>query len=773
MIVNNDSVFVLNTKTLTYVFHVDKTGLLLHDYFGAHIDIKDFDISPIQQKLTCAKGTSTIYKEEVDKILSMDTTLLEFSFPHKGDYKRTPILLRNETSGYVFDFNYQGYEIRKAPLDNKELPAPHDHDEELVIKLFDKINKVEVELHYIVFEDVDVIARNVVINNKSELDVHVFKALSLQLDLVNQNYQLVNFVGGWASEMNEEVTELKVGVYSHESTTGFSSHKVNPLFLLKNKETTLESGDAFIFNLVYSGNHIQEAELTPYGYLRIQSGINPFCFDYLLKPGENFATPYAVMTYSNKGINDARNHMHKFVNEHIIASRWKEALRPVVINNWEGTYFRFKESKVLSIAKSAREFGAELFVLDDGWFGDRNDDYHALGDYEVNKKKLPHGLNGLAKRVNKLGMKFGLWFEPEAISPTSKLYATHPEWAIKNTCEPSLNRHELLLDLSKKEVQDYIIENISKILDSANIEYIKWDMNRHMSDIPNTNIGTFYHKYIVGLYRVLRTLTEKYPKVMIEGCASGGNRFDLGILSFCPQIWASDDTDQHERLYIQRGYLYGYPLSTLSNHVSADINHQTLRKSAIDSRFNVACFGVLGYELLFKEENKFDRQRAKELIKVYKDNRDIFQFGNFEELPSFNGHIRWQITDNSKSKCVIGEFAGKQSITPKESILFTKGLKDDALYKVDNVEVPHNIKEFGGLVNLITPFHVKPDGKLVDIASRHITIESEKDHYVTYGNVLNNKGILLTSEWSASGQETRILRDFGSRLYMIREINHE
>ena len=327
--------------------------------------------------------------------------------------------------------------------------------------------------------------------------------------------------------------------------------------------------------------------------------------------------------------------------------------------------------------------------------------------------------------------------------------------------------------LSKTEVQDYIIENISHILKDANIEYIKWDMNRHMSDIPNTNIGTFYHKYIVGLYRVLRTLTENFPNVLIEGCASGGNRFDLGILSFCPQIWASDDTDQHERLYIQRGYLYGYPLSTLSNHVSADINHQTLRASSIDSRYNVACFGVLGYELLFKEENKFNLHRAKELIKVYKDNRDIFQFGIFEELPSFNGHIRWQVTNIDKSKCVIGEFAGKQSITPKESILFTKGLKDESLYQVDGVEVPHNIKEFGGLVNIILPVHLNPNGGLVNLASKHITIESEKDHYKTYGNVLNNKGVVLTSEWAAAGNETRILRDFGSRLYVIRETKDE
>ena len=773
MIVNNGKVFILNTKNLTYVFHVDETGLLLHDYFGAHIDIKDFNIEAIKQKITCQKGTSTIYKEEVNKDLSMDNTLLEFSFPHKGDYKRTPILLRNDKSGYVFDFNYDKFEVLKSPAGVKELPSPHDGDEELVIHLFDKINQVRVELHYVLFVESDVVARNIVIKNESSEEVRVLKALSFQLDMVNNHYQVVSFTGGWASEMNETTTDINVGVYSHESRTGFSSHKVNPLFLLKNKETTLESGDVYIFNLVYSGNHIHEVELNSYNYLRVEAGINPFCFDHKLLKGEIFSSPYAVLTFSNKGINDARSHMHKFVNEHIIASRWKEALRPVVINNWEGTYFKFKESKVLSIAKKAQIYGAELFVLDDGWFGDRNDDYHGLGDYDVNKKKLPHGLNGLAKRVNKLGMKFGLWFEPESVNPNSKLYKAHPEWAIRSTCEPSLNRHQLLLDLSKTEVQDYIIDNVSKVLDSANIEYVKWDMNRHMSDISPELAGEFYHRCIVGLYRVLKTLTEKYPNVLFEGCASGGNRFDLGILSYCPQIWASDDTDQHNRLLIQRGYLYGYPLSTLSNHVSSDLNHQSLRVSSIDSRYNVASFGVLGYELLFSELNKFDRQRALELIKVYKDNRDIFQFGNFEELPSNNGHFKWQVTNSDKSKCVVGEFAFEQSITPSESILSTKGLKEESMYSIDNVEVPHNIKEYGGLVNIILPIHVNPNGKIVDIASRHITMPSEKDHYVTYGNVLNNKGVLLTSEWSASGNEVRLLRDFGSRLYIIREIKDE
>ena len=776
MTISNGEVFILNTQDLSYVFHVDKTGLILHDYFGQRIEIKDFDISAIKQKTSIMKGTSTIYKEEINDQLSMDNTLLEFSFPHKGDYRSTPILLKSDKSGYTFDFSYKKYEIKNSPLDNEELPAPHDHDEELVIYLEDSVNEIEIELHYVTFFDSNVIARNMVIINKGKTPVHVLKALSMQLDLINREFELKNFVGGWSNEMNEANQMLVPGRIVHESRTGFSSHKVNPLFLIKNKDASLDNGDVYIFNLIYSGNHISEVELTPYGLVRIQSGINPFCFDFELKENESFKSPYAVFTFSNKGINGARSNMHKFVNEHVIASRWKEALRPVVINNWEATYFKFNESKVINIAKKAKEYGAELFVLDDGWFSTRNDDSHGLGDYSINKKKLPSGLKGLAKKVNKLGMKFGLWFEPEAVNPQSDLYSVHPEWAIKSTkLNPSLSRHELLLNLSKVEVQDYIIENISKILDEAHIEYVKWDMNRHMSDLPDEeNVGEFYHRYILGLYRVIRTLTEKYPHVLFEGCASGGNRFDLGILSYMPQIWSSDDTDAHERLSIQRGYLYGYPLSTISNHVSCSHNHQTLREISIDTRYSVASFGVLGYELNFSELNKFEKQRCKALIEVYKKYRDIFQYGEFYELHSSNGHIMWQVSNKEKTKCVVGEFASLQSMLPKESILATHELDQNKFYTVSNVEVPHNIKEFGGLVNMILPIHVNPNGKIVDIASKFVTMPSEKDHYEVSGSALNGSGVILTPEWSATGinESVRILRDFGSRLYLIEE-KHE
>ena len=433
---------------------------------------------------------------------------------------------------------------------------------------------------------------------------------------------------------------------------------------------------------------------------------------------------------------------------------------------------KFNERKVLSIAKKAKKYGAELFVLDDGWFGARDTDHAGLGDYDVNTRKLPHGLSGLSKRVHKKGMKFGLWFEPESVNPDSDCYRAHPDWAVTNADhEPSLGRNQLILDLSKKEVQDYIIENVSKILSSAQIEFVKWDMNRNISDIPPFKAGEFYYRYMTGLYRVIGTLTEQFPNILFEGCASGGNRFDLGILSYFPQIWASDDTDGHERLTIQSGYYLGYPQSTVSAHVSSTPSHQLLRTTPIDTRFNVAMFGVLGYELSFKELTKFERKRCLALIDVYKKNRQVLQFGDFYEIDSYTDNFaKWQVLSKDQKESVVGHFNVLQKTNPKEAILNTYGLLDEQKYKVDVVPTEHNIKDFGGLINMITPFHVNPNGWFVNFLSKRMTLPGEKESYVTYGNALNNKGIILNPEWTASGMNegVRILKDFGSRLYLIK-----
>ena len=773
MIKTQGNVFFINTQTLSYVFHADETGLLIHDYFGNKIDLVNFETKPLMIKPNVAKGTSVIYDETKNKELSMDLVPLEFSFPHKGDFKSTPILLKNEKYGYVFDFKYNRHEIREAkPLEG--LPTPHAANEELVVILKDETAKVELELHYLVFEDCDVICRNAVIVNQGDLDLHVLKALSYQLDMVNRSFELITLSGGWASEMNQQKQDIVEGKYSIESRTGFSSAKYNPFFMLKEKSANLDNGDVYSFNLIYSGNHLAEVELSHYGQIRIEAGINPFCFEHLLKTGEKLETPYAVLTYSNKGINGARHNIHHFTNNHVIPSQWNNTIRPLVINNWEGTYFKFTESKLLALAKDAKKYGAELFVLDDGWFGARNNDHAGLGDYNVNKKKLPGGLKRLSNKIHKKGMKFGLWFEPESINEDSDCYRAHPDWAIKcKDRKPSYSRNQLLLDLSNKEVQDYIIESVSNTLNSAKIEFVKWDMNRNMSDITFGDYlpGEFYHRYILGLYRVMKELVKRFPNVLFEGCASGGNRFDLGILSYFPQIWASDDTDAKERLTIQSGYYLGYPQSTISAHVSSSPSHQMLRRTPIDTRANVAMFGVLGFELLFNELSKYERQRCLELVKVYKEHREVFQFGDLYELDSFtDNYKKWEVLSTDKKTCLLGHFNILQMSHAPEMFLDAKGLLDNKQYSVDVVHIEHNIHEFGGLVNMILPVHLNPDGWLVDFISKHKTIPGEQESYLVYGSVLNNRGLILNPEWSASGfnDGVRVMEDFGSRLYVVK-----
>ena len=772
MIKTQKNVFLINTNNLSYVFHADDVGLLIHDYFGKKIDLVDFDVKPLSVKPSVAKGTTVIYDEEKNKELSMDAVPLEFSFPHKGDFRTTPVLLKNEKYGYVFDFKYNRYEVREPkPLEG--LPTPHHANEELVVVLKDEKASVELELHYLVFEESDVIARSIAIVNNNELPLSVLRALSYQLDLVNKEFELVTLSGSWISEMNQQIQPIKEGKYSVESRTGFSSAKFNPFFMIKEKAANLDNGDVYSFNLIYSGNHLEEVELSHFGLIRIQAGINPFCFEHVLKNGDKFETPYAVMTYSDKGVNGARLNMHHFTNNHVIPSQWNNTIRPLVINNWEGTYFKFKESKLLALAKDAKKYGAELFVLDDGWFGLRNDDTAGLGDYDVDKHKLPGGLKRLSNKLHKIGLKMGLWFEPESINENSDCYREHNDWAIK--CQdrvPAKGRHQLLMDLSKVEVQDYIIKSVSDTLNSAKIEFVKWDMNRNMSDITfhDFNPGEFYHRYMLGLYRVMKELTRRFPDVLFEGCASGGNRFDLGILSYFPQIWASDNTDGHERLTIQSGYYLGYPQSTVSAHVSSSPSHQLLRKTPIDTRFNVSMFGVLGFELLFSELDKLEKKRCLELVNVYKKYREIFQFGDFYELDGFSDNYKkWEVLSKDKKQCVIGHFNVLQKTNAPESFLDAKDLLDDQKYKIDVVHIEHNIKEFGGLVNMLTPFHVNPNGWLVNFISKRMTIPGEKESYVTYGSVLNNRGLILNPEWSASGMNegVRILEDFGSRLYVI------
>lgn len=773
MIRNIDKHFIIDTKSLTYVFHINSVGLPIFDYFGDHIEVDKDSLSALGLKEACAKGTSTIQEKEINDSFSADNNLLEYSFAQKGDYKDPAIIVSTESRGYTMVFKYDNFEINHEIKELEELPSPHHMDEELIIRLKEVKKDLYLELHYLISNNHDVIVRNASLINKDKEEVLIEKMASLQFDNLNKDFSLLNLNGAWATESQATEQKIYPGIYINDSKTGNSSNKHNPFFLIKETRGTEDYGDVYAFNLMYSGNHQELVELNVYDHLHIQTGINPYMFKWKLQENETFNTPFALITYSSKGTNLSSQRMHEFINDCVVNENFGHCLRPVLINNWEGTYFNFKESKLLSIAKAAKEFGVELFVLDDGWFSLRNNDTQGLGDYDVNRAKLPHGLDGLAKKINKMGMKFGLWFEPESVNKDSNLYLEHPEYAITaKEVNPSQGRNQLLLDLSKPEVQDYIIDNVCATLASANIEYVKWDMNRNMSDV--TDAG-FYHKYILGLYKVIKTITSRYPKVLFEGCASGGNRFDLGMLRFFPQTWASDCTDPYERLQIQGGLMYGYPQSCITAHVSHRQNHQTLRSTAYSTKFNIAVFGCLGYELMLNELNKVEKEEIKHQISFYKEHRELLQFSPFsrkKEKSDFSSKTCFSVVSKDGSEGIIGVFSGVQTTRPAETILQCDGFLPGKKYKIQVLDQPHNLSLFGNLINMVVPVHLNCDGWIVRSYAKSTSMKMETEYYEVDGSLLKN-GIILKSEWAGNGynENVRILGDFGSRLYYIKRID--
>ena len=567
---------------------------------------------------------------------------------------------------------------------------------------------------------------------------------------------------------------------------GVSSNRANPFVMLSREHTTEDYGDCYGFNLIYSGNHYEAVEVSGYGKTRFVTGINPQSFLWNLMPGEALEAPEAVMTYSHKGYNGMSQHMHAFVREHIVRGEWKKKVRPVLLNSWEAAYFKINESKLLNLAKEAKKVGIELFVMDDGWFGTRNDDTQALGDWEVNTEKLPGGVERLARKIRGLGLEFGIWVEPEMVNVNSNLYRNHPDWTLEIPGKShSEGRNQRILDLTNVEVQDYVIEAMSKVFSSAEISYVKWDMNRIFSDVYSKNLkpeqqGEVFHRYVMGLYRCMKELTEKFPHILFEGCASGGNRFDLGILCYFPQIWASDDTDAMCRTEIQNGYSYGYPLSTISAHVSACPNHQTLRNTPLETRFNVAAFGLLGYECNLCEMKKEELDAIRTQISNYKEWREVFQFGTFYRGRTFDGEIsalrngdgnftEWTCVSKDKSRAV-GAIVQKM-VVPNTAYQYyqAKGLESHQKYHFYNQALKYNIKNFGGLVNMIAPIHIKQDSVIHNVAAKLVKLDGEIEEYHVYGGVLMHNGVRLKQAFAGTGynNETRYFQDFDSRMYFM------
>ena len=786
--------FFLQTAHTTYGMWVMETGHLEHLYYGERITVDSQDPSsctPLVIQRAFAPGNTCTYDREHPQI-SMEDVCLEVGTLGRGDI-REPFLEVKFTDGSVTsDFTFDSYEVitlkeREQCLQASGLPrsyseAETDSAECLKIVLQDVTNHLELQLFYTVFEECDVITRSARLINHSDATVTLERCLSAQLDLTEDYSVITHFSGAWAREMHREQISLRSGKFVNASYTGTSSNRSNPFMILGHKNTCETFGSCIGCNLIYSGNHYEAVEKDSNGKLRFVSGINPRSFSWELTPETHFDTPEAVLSYSSNGYGGLSRQLHSFIREHIVRGVWKKSPRPVLLNSWEACYFKIDERKLLQLAKAGADVGIELFVMDDGWFSGRNDDTSSLGDWKPDPKKLPGGIASLSKKIKALGMDFGLWVEPEMISENSNLYKEHPDWAMMIPGHPhSEGRNQRLLDLCNPEVQQYVIDSMTKVFSSGDIRYVKWDMNRNFSDIyspylPAAKQGETAHRYVLGLYHIMDELTTRFPEILFEGCSSGGNRFDLGILSYFPQIWASDNTDALCRTGIQNSYSYGYPLSVFTAHVSSCPNHQTLRITPLETRFQVASFGVLGYECNLKDLSGSDLNAIREQIALYKKWRDVFQFGSFyrgaENEASDSETLSWTCV-SPDGRRAVGLFF-RRLTTPNQSHDWYRpvGLLPDVKYHFYGRNIKYNLKDFGDLVNTVSPVHIKQGSALQEILSRFVNMDGEKEDLTAYGDTLMLAGIALKPAFAGTGynSDTRLFPDFSSRIYFMEAV---
>ena len=613
--IEENQVFILETKSTQYAMCVRPDGHLEHLYYGGRSQ-EGGDLNTVGL-WDAARDRSLFETGNAIALgggLTLENMLQELSSTGKGDVSEPFVCMTHANGSTTCDFVYESYEIKNGRDELEGLPCAvesgggmgegtgvADEVTQLIVTLRDTFYRQKLELIYVTWDDCDVITRSARLTNESDDVERVDRLMSTQIDMrMYKEYDMIHFGGAWAREMHRSEHPVRQGKVAVSSSTGTSGSRANPFFMVAEHGCSEEHGECYGFNLIYSGDHMESCEQNSYGRMRIIGGINPEGFTFVLEPGMSLQSPEAVMTYSDTGFGGVSSRMHVFVRRHIVRGLWADRERPVLLNSWEAAYFDINEKKLLKLAKEAKKCGIELFVMDDGWFGHRDDDTSSLGDWQENLSKLPGGVKQLADKINAIGLEFGIWVEPEMVNEDSDLYRAHPEWAVRVPGQSHAEgRHQMLLDLTNKDVRDHIVNSMTKVFSSANISYVKWDMNRIMSDrysqtMPSDRQGEFGHRYVLGLYDIMGRLTKRFPEILFEGCAAGGNRFDLGILCYMPQIWASDDTDARERLEIQTGYSYGYPMSVVSSHVSGCPNHQTLRVTPLETRFGVAAFGVLG-----------------------------------------------------------------------------------------------------------------------------------------------------------------------------------
>ena len=702
------NLFTLQTLDSTYQMKVDDHGVLLHTYYGAPADETDFSylIGPEDRGFSGQPGD-----EKKDRTYSMDYYPLEYPVQGNGDFRVKALKAGFEGEVPALDLRFVSYELEKGKYSLPGLPALFEAEagevETLKITLKDRLEEIYVTLFYGVFEKKNVITRAASIENRSGKNITLKRALSLGLDFMEGDMDLIHFYGKHAGERQFERRNLPHGITEISSSRGTSSHHHNPFVILCDKDTTEDFGNAYGVSFIYSGGFKIQMEKDQVDGIRLVCGLDDEEFLWKLAPGETFVTPEATLSYSEKGLTALSDQFQKAYHANLIRSPWKDKKRPTLVNNWEATYFGFDAEKLLKIAGEAADLGLDMLVLDDGWFGKRNDDNSGLGDWFVNEKKLGCTMKELVDRVNALGLKFGIWLEPEMVSEDSDLYRTHPDWVLQIPGrEPNRSRNQLVLDLSRKEVREYMKKFIDDTLSCANISYVKWDMNRSVDNVysaadPTLSQGAIRHKYVLGLYEVMEDMLTRHPDLLLEGCSGGGGRFDAGMLYYAPQIWCSDNTDAIERLRIHYGTSFGYPMSSVSAHVSVCPNHQNGRVTPFKTRGICAMQGSFGYELDLSKLSEDDKAEARRQITVYNENWELFQSGSYYRLNSpmeNHDYTAWSYVSKDQRKASLSVIYTDLHGNPKPVRVKLKGLKKDASYDVGGTVCTGTALMRGGLL---------------------------------------------------------------------------
>ncbi|MBD5129549.1 MAG: alpha-galactosidase [Ruminococcaceae bacterium] len=682
--------FRLVTKNTEYQMKADNFGVLKHLWYGKHVNT-DMDYLLQYPEISFS---GNIYEAENDRTYSLNTLPLEYSCEGNGDFRVWALSAEHPDGTRALDLRFADFEVRKGGYAFPGLPAVYSDENEtetLEVTLEDACSNICVTLFYGVLEELDIITRAAVITGGRET-VYLERAASLCLDIPRGEWEWVHFHGRHAMERVTERAKLVHGVQESSSVRGASSHQQNPAVLLCSPDCTETSGECIGAALMYSGSFSAKIQLDEVDQTRLVMGINPDQFRWELRSGESFYTPEVILSYSADGMEKLSHNFHKVIRNNVCRGQYKLAERPVLINNWEATYFGFDEEKIFNIAKQASELGVDLLVLDDGWFGKRDSDCSGLGDWTVNENKLRGGLGKLVERVTGLGMKFGIWFEPEMISEDSELYHAHPEWAMTiPSRKPIRSRFQLVLDMTNPEVREYLFNSVSAVLKSADISYVKWDFNRHIADwytptLGKDNLGEMPHRYVLGLYELLERLTNAFPNVLFEGCSGGGGRFDAGMLYYTPQIWCSDDTDAFERTTIQYGTSFFYPVSAVGSHVSAVPNHQTGRVTPFESRAAVAMAGSFGYELDLNTLSDDEKNAVRGQIARFKKYGELIHNGLYYRLsdPLSDKVAAWEFSDGKDA--LVQGMVFRTAPTSLQLLVKLRGLDPDKNYRLDGTD---------------------------------------------------------------------------------------